>query len=146
MAQSTPSSWARKEEWKTNHRKANDLTGRFSHKPEKHTGFINKWDHMSLAEQQANGANKRTVWSIATRPFPDAHFATFPQQLAETCILAGSRPGDTILDPFWGSGTAGEVAVKHGRKAIGIELNMDYCKLSLKRFKQGVLNFILKCQ
>jgi len=85
--------------------------------------------------------NKRTVWSIATAPYKDAHFATFPPKLIEPCILAGSAPGDTILDPFWGSGTTGQVARDHGRNVIGIELNPDYCEMSLKRFKQKVLQF-----
>ena len=87
------------------------------------------------------GRNKRSVWEVATMPYAEAHFATFPPKLIEPCILAGSREGDTVLDPFWGSGTTGQVAVKHHRKAVGIELNPEYCELSLKRFEQGSLNF-----
>ncbi|NIQ00985.1 MAG: site-specific DNA-methyltransferase [Nitrospinaceae bacterium] len=107
-----------------------------------HAGFNDRWDQMAKAEQSANGRNKRSVWEVATTGYPDAHFATFPPKLIEPCILAGSRPGDTVLDPFWGSGTTGEVAVKHGRKAIGIELSPEYCKIYLKRFRQGVLKLI----
>lgn len=70
--------------------------------------------------------NKRSVWSIATQPMPMAHFATYPEKLVEPCILAGSRPGDLVLDPFAGSGTTLRVAIRHGRKAIGCELNFKY--------------------
>ena len=70
--------------------------------------------------------NKRSVWEIATQPTSYAHFATYPEKLVEPCILAGSRPGDLILDPFAGSGTTGRVAIRHGRKFIGTELNFKY--------------------
>lgn len=66
-------------------------------------------------------------------PYSEAHFATFPPKLIEPCILAGSRPGDTILDPFSGSGTTGMVAYQHGREYLGIELNLAYIELSDKR-------------
>jgi DNA modification methylase len=77
--------------------------------------------------------NKRSVWTVATQPYPDAHFATFPEALIEPCILAGSRPEDTVLDPFNGSGTTGVVAIRHQRNYIGIELNADYIALARKR-------------
>jgi DNA modification methylase len=77
--------------------------------------------------------NKRSVWHIATQPYPEAHFATFPEALIEPCILAGSRVGDTVLDPFNGSGTTGAVAIRHQRNYIGIELNADYIALARKR-------------
>ena len=80
--------------------------------------------------------NKRDVWTVTTKPYKEAHFATFPPDLIEPCILAGSRLGDTILDPFNGSGTTGEVAIKHGRNYIGIELNPDYIELTNKRLAQ----------
>jgi len=70
--------------------------------------------------------NRRSVWEIATQPTSYAHFATFPEKLVEPCILAGSRPGDLILDPFAGSGTTGRVAIKHNRQFIGTELNFKY--------------------
>jgi len=70
--------------------------------------------------------NKRSVWTVATQPYKEAHFATFPEEIPRTCILAGSKKGDTILDPFCGSGTTGEVALKLDRNFIGIELNQKY--------------------
>ncbi len=80
--------------------------------------------------------NKRSVWTVATSPYPDAHFATYPQDLIRPCILAGCPPGGTVLDPFLGSGTTALVAREHGRKCIGIELNPEYCKLALNRLRQ----------
>jgi len=77
--------------------------------------------------------NARSVWEIATRPYADAHFATFPEALVEPCILAGCRTGGTVLDPFAGSGTVGRVALSKGRQAILIELNPEYCKLIDRR-------------
>lgn len=67
--------------------------------------------------------NRRSVWTIPTRPYSGAHFAVFPPALIEPCILAGSRPGDIVLDPFFGSGTTGQVAKQHGRQWLGCELN-----------------------
>jgi len=72
--------------------------------------------------------NKRTVWTIPTKPFPEAHFATFPPDLVEPCILAGCPKGEIVLDPFFGSGTTAMVAYKHDRKFIGIELSELYLK------------------
>ncbi len=72
--------------------------------------------------------NKRTVWTVASQPYPGAHFATFPEKLIEPCILAGCPVGGVVLDPFGGSGTTGRVAIKHNRNAILIELNPDYLK------------------
>lgn len=87
-------------------------------------------------------ANKRTVWTVPTVPFSAAHFAVYPPELIRPCILAGSRPGDTILDPFSGSGTTGMVATQEGRKYIGFDLNSEYLDLSLRtRFYQPALNF-----
>jgi site-specific DNA-methyltransferase (cytosine-N4-specific) len=84
--------------------------------------------------------NKRTVWTVPTVPFPGSHFAVYPPELIRPCILAGSRPGDTVLDPFSGSGTTGAVATFEGRKYVGIDLNRDYLELSLRtRFQQPAL-------
>lgn len=80
-----------------------------------------------------NGRNRRSVWTVSTTPYKGAHFATFPPKLIEPCILAGSRPGDTVLDPFNGSGTTGQVALQNGRDYIGIELNPAYIELTNKR-------------
>lgn len=77
--------------------------------------------------------NKRSVWEVATQPFSEAHFATFPPALIEPCILAGSRPGDTILDPFGGAGTTGLVADRLQRNAVLIELNPQYAEMARKR-------------
>lgn len=77
--------------------------------------------------------NKRTVWTVATSPYSEAHFATFPPDLIKPCILAGTKPGDTVLDPFGGSGTTGQVALELGRKAVLIELNPEYIKLIEQR-------------
>ena len=80
--------------------------------------------------------NKRSVWTITTKPYKEAHFATFPPELPELCIKAGSREGDIVLDPFFGSGTTGWVAQRLGRKWIGVELNPEYIKIAEKRFMQ----------
>ena len=80
--------------------------------------------------------NKRSVWSINTQPYKEAHFAVFPEKLPELCIKAGSKKGDVILDPFFGSGTTGWVAQRLGRKWLGIELNPEYIKIAKKRFQQ----------
>ena len=80
--------------------------------------------------------NKRSVWTVNTKPYSDAHFAVFPEKLIEPCIQAGSKVGDIVLDPFFGSGTTGEVAERFGRNYIGIELNEDYKSLQQKRCGQ----------
>lgn len=77
--------------------------------------------------------NKRSVWTVPTCPYSDAHFATFPPDLIKPCILAGTKAGDTVLDPFGGSGTTGQVALELGRKAVLIELNPEYVKLIEQR-------------
>jgi len=101
----------------------------------RHAGFNDRWDAMEKAEQQSRGANKRSVWTIATQPFPEAHFATFPEELAETCIKAGCPAGGTVLDPFGGAGTTGLVADKLGRNAILIELNPEYAAMAERRIR-----------
>lgn len=85
--------------------------------------------------------NKRSVWSVTVKPYGGAHFATFPPDLIEPCILAGSKAGDIVLDPFNGSGTTGAVALKHHRDYIGCELNADYIALTHKRFSKTQLAF-----
>ncbi len=80
-----------------------------------------------------DGRNARTVWTIATQPCPDAHFATFPEKLVRRCVLAGSAPGDTVLDPFGGSGTTAKVATDCGRIALYIDLNAEYLDMAERR-------------
>jgi DNA modification methylase len=91
----------------------------------------------------ANTRNRRSVWTVNTRPYRGAHFATFPPALIEPCILAGCPKGGTVLDPFGGSGTTAEVALKSGRNVVLNELNPEYIKLAEARIaeatKQGVL-------
>lgn len=99
----------------------------------RHEGFNDRWDGMSKAEQQAAGANKRSVWTVGTRPFPEAHFATFPQDLIVDCIRAGCPEGGLILDPFFGAGTTGLVARKQGRNYVGIEVNPEYVSMARQR-------------
>jgi len=82
----------------------------------------------------SNGTrNKRTVWTVTTKPYPEAHFATFPPGLIEPCVLAGCPEGGTVLDPFTGSGTTGMVALRAGRRFIGIELNPEYVEMARGR-------------
>jgi len=77
--------------------------------------------------------NRRSVWTVATRPYKGAHFATFPTELIEPCVLAGSKEGDFVLDPFMGSGTTAAVAMRLGRKYLGCELNPEYGPLQQER-------------
>ncbi|WP_438391132.1 DNA-methyltransferase [Caballeronia sp. DA-9] len=88
------------------------------------------------SEYDLTTANRRSVWTIATEAYPGAHFATFPEALVEPCVLAGSRPGDIVFDPFFGSGTTGAVASRLGRRWIGCELNPAYEPLQRDRLRQ----------
>jgi DNA modification methylase len=93
-------------------------------------------------EYLVNGKrNARSVWTINTAPYPEAHFATFPEALPERCIKAGSKEGDTVLDPFCGSGTTGAVSMRLGRNFVGIELNPAYAELSRKRIGSALPMF-----
>ena len=85
--------------------------------------------------------NRRDVWQLPSEPTTDAHYATFPAELAKLCILAGSRLGDLVLDPFLGAGTTGEVAERVGRRWIGIELSAEYAALARRRTAQAGLPF-----
>ncbi len=80
-----------------------------------------------------NGRNRRSVWTVAPKPYKEAHFATFPPDLIKPCILAGCPEGGTVLDPFGGSGTTAQVAIENRRNAVLIELNIDYVELAQKR-------------
>lgn len=100
-------------------------------------GARTRKDHKRYPTQEINGirdsgvypmANKRCVWTISTQPSPYPHYAVMPELLAEPCILAGSRPGDLVFDPFAGSGTTAKVALRHGRRFVGTELNYGYIR------------------
>jgi site-specific DNA-methyltransferase (adenine-specific) len=96
------------------------------------------YDYDAIKENGTNGnrRNKRSVWSVQSEPLQEAHFATFPTKLIEPCILAGSRVGDIVLDPFLGAGTTGLVAALNNRPFIGIELNPAYIAISERRLAQ----------
>lgn len=94
------------------------------------------YDFAAIVEPSTNGEgpkNRRTVWNINTNGFHGAHFAVFPPELVRVCLLAGSKPGDAVLDPFFGSGTVGLVCREYGRQCQGIELNPEYVKLAIDR-------------
>jgi site-specific DNA-methyltransferase (cytosine-N4-specific) len=86
--------------------------------------------------------NKRSVWSVSTKPYKGAHFAVYPEELVEPMVLASTKVGDLVLDPFFGSGTTGAVAQKLGRKWVGCELNKNYESLQFERLKQQALELI----
>ena len=87
------------------------------------------------AIQETTGANKRSVWEISTQPYPEAHFATYPEKLVEPCIMEGCPLGGVVLDPFVGSGTTMAVAQRLGRRGIGTDLNEEYLALAAKRLR-----------
>lgn len=87
-------------------------------------------------------ANKRSVWSVSVKGYDGAHFAVFPQELIEPCIMAGAPVGGVVLDPFMGSGTTAQVAQNLGRKYLGCELNTDYKPLQDKRLRQQALELV----
>ena len=86
-----------------------------------------------------NNRNKRSVWTVTSAPFPEAHFATFPPKLIEPCILAGCPADGVVLDPFGGAGTTALVAKENGRRFVSIELSAEYCAMQAKRLAQEVL-------
>lgn len=99
----------------------------------RHAGFNDRWDADEAAGQCVKGSNMRNYWVLGPEPFKDAHFATFPTEVPRKCILAGCPVGGTVLDPFAGSGTTGQVALELGRKAVLIELNPAYIELIHQR-------------
>lgn len=106
------------------------------------SGIKQNTSFSAAVKDLVDSRNKRSVWTIPTQPYPEAHFATFPEGLVRPCILAGCPPGGTVLDPFAGSGTTLAVAKALGCDAIGIELNPAYVKLIEKRLAQDVLDLI----
>jgi DNA modification methylase len=105
----------------------------------RHAGFNGRYAEKVLAAGVPLTRNRRSVWTIATRPYAEAHFATFPPALVEPCLLAGSADWEidhtrsVVLDPFCGSGTVGLVAAKHGRFFLGLDLSLPYLKLAQRR-------------
>jgi len=99
------------------------------------------YDHDAVKEPRVDGKgtrSQRDVWSINTTPFSGAHFAVYPKELVLPCILAGSAEGDTVLDPFHGSGTTGIVALNHNRNYIGLEANLAFADISMERFRNEI--------
>ena len=102
--------------------------------PKLSTGALAHTNEWGKAWEKTDMKNRRDVWTVTTKPFKDAHFATFPPDLIEPCVLAGCPPGGIILDPFAGSGTVGGVASYHGRCSIMVELSAEYALMMPKRF------------
>jgi len=94
------------------------------------------FDQDAIMEPALNGnglKNRRTVWSVNTEPYADAHFAVFPRALVRPCILAATRKNGLILDPFYGAGTVGLAAKELGRRCVGIEIKREYIEMAAKR-------------
>lgn len=108
-------------------------TGKQRGHSRRHAGFNDRWDAMDKTDQRSGLRNKRSVWTVATKPYAGAHFATFPPELITPCVMAGCPAGGVVLDPFSGSGTTGQVALQEGRKYTGIELNPEYQELAISR-------------
>ena len=106
-------------------------------------GFNSRWDKAEAAGAVKATRNRRTVWTVAPRPFKGAHFATMPPDLVEPCVLAGAPVGGVVLDPFSGAGTTGVVAARLGREYIGIELNPEYVEMSRRRIERDAPLFNL---
>jgi DNA modification methylase len=102
-----------------------------------HAGGKNNGPMKAFGDVES-GRTKRSVWTVPSASYKEAHFAVYPPALIEPCIKAGSAEGDTVLDPFSGSGTTGEVALKLGRNYVGCELNPEYAKLSERRISEAL--------
>jgi site-specific DNA-methyltransferase (cytosine-N4-specific) len=95
------------------------------------------YDHRAVQEGAVNGAsrNLRSVWTVNTEPFAEAHFATFPRALVKPCILAGTKARSLVLDPFFGSGTVGDVSLAFNRRFLGIEIKPEYAEIARRRLR-----------
>lgn len=100
-----------------------------------HAGFNERWDRMEKEELISDGGNLRSVWWISPASFEEGHYAVMPEQLAKVCILAGCPEGGTVFDPFSGAGTTALIASRKHRNFLGIELNRDYCDMSIRRWQ-----------
>ena len=116
-----------------------DITG---HKSEQQYGVARAGD-AAYTLNDIPARNKRSVWTVNTKPFKEAHFAVFPPNLIKPCILAGCPRDGIVLDPFTGSGTTGVVCAKYGRDFIGIELNPEYVKMAERRINQAAAQGVL---
>jgi site-specific DNA-methyltransferase (cytosine-N4-specific) len=127
------------------HKSADDRRNQAGYQPKRQRDVGGRTDGFTRAAGALSwpegGRNPGDVWSIPTRPYPQAHFAVFPIDLPLRCIKAGCKPGGTVLDPFSGSGTTGDAARQLGRKYIGVDINPAYHDLAKDRFTQGVLDF-----
>jgi len=106
------------------------------------------FDQEVIKEKTADGQsrkNKRTVWAINTEPCKEAHFAVFPRALVLPCILAGSPTGGVVLDPFFGSGTVGVVAIETGWKCVGVEAKEEYVEIAKNRINSATLPLFTSC-
>jgi DNA modification methylase len=122
------------EDWKKVREYIDDWSQQFNVIDEGLTFFELKTDEVVVSDKR----NKRSVWTVTTKPFKGAHFATFPMELIKPCVLAGCPVDGTVLDPFAGSGTTGIVAVGHNRNAVLCELNEEYIELAKKRIREDV--------
>ncbi|NWG17210.1 MAG: site-specific DNA-methyltransferase [Chloroflexi bacterium] len=118
--------------------------GKINSTPEKGKNQGNSNLHRGRWDQAFHplGRNKRTVWNIPLSKFRDAHFAVFPPQLVETCLLAGTTRDDVVLDPFMGSGTTAVVAKEHGRHFVGLELVPEYAEMTMRRVDEIQIRLI----
>lgn len=131
----------------SNMKRMRDGRARLSRKSLNDKGALNSANVRTQVAQKGgvghvDGRNRRSVWRVSAANFKGAHFATFPPKLIEPCILAGSRLGDTVLDPFVGAGTTCMVAAQFGRKYIGIELNPEYAAMARVRLKSIQRRFV----
>lgn len=114
-------------------------SGNSKTRSKEHWGVPHEPENVIVEYDEIKGANKRSVWTVPTKPYKGAHFAVYPTQLIKPCILAGSKVGDIVLDPFMGSGTTAQVAKENGRQYLGCEINIDYKKLQDDRLAQQCL-------
>ena len=94
---------------------------------------MNAKDIREQAVDEVSLRNRRSVWTIPTKPYRGAHFAVMPEALVEPCVISSTNPNDLVLDPFTGSGTVGVVALKHGRQFVGTEINPEYALMASNR-------------
>jgi DNA modification methylase len=104
-------------------------------------GGRSQWEDTKEREWCKSGyRNRRSVWTVTTQPFKEAHFATFPEDLIEPCVLAGCPEGGIVIDPFMGAGTTAVVAKKNHRQFIGVELNPAYIEMAVRRIDATLVN------